>query len=294
MPFLGTRGAASSRGFGALARAGAPSGQQAYTTAGTYSFVVPAGVSSICAVCVGSGSNGTWGRGGNGGDLYYANSIAVSPGETLTVQVGASSPGAESLLTWGKGSSLARSSTFLVFASGGDVTPSNVGDGGGAGGSGYSFRGGGGAGGYSGAGGNGGGPGLSGSAGSGGGGGGGGGALANYSSNPALVGVGGAGGGVGILGQAGSGNGGAGNASSYVTSYSGFGGSGGNNGGAAGYEGGSGGNYGGGGGAGYYEALNTGGNWTYSGYIGGASGTGAVRIIWGAGRSFPSTNTGNV
>jgi hypothetical protein len=27
---------------------------------------------------------------------------------------------------------------------------------------------------------------------------------------------------------------------------------------------------------------------------GGAGATGAVRIIWGAGRAFPSTNTGNV
>jgi hypothetical protein len=26
----------------------------------------------------------------------------------------------------------------------------------------------------------------------------------------------------------------------------------------------------------------------------GVGGSGAVRIIWGAGRSFPSTNTGNV
>jgi hypothetical protein len=29
-------------------------------------------------------------------------------------------------------------------------------------------------------------------------------------------------------------------------------------------------------------------------YSGGAGGVGGVRIIWGAGRSFPSTNTGNV
>jgi hypothetical protein len=31
-----------------------------------------------------------------------------------------------------------------------------------------------------------------------------------------------------------------------------------------------------------------------SGGTGGAGGNGAVRIIWGAGRAFPSTQTGNV
>jgi hypothetical protein len=31
-----------------------------------------------------------------------------------------------------------------------------------------------------------------------------------------------------------------------------------------------------------------------SAYTGGAGVQGAVRIIWGAGREFPSTNTGNV
>jgi hypothetical protein len=67
------------------------------------------------------------------------------------------------------------------------------------------------------------------------------------------------GGGVGILGQGANG------------SANGGGGSGGSNGGSIG------GAYGGGGG--------TDGN---------NGGTGAVRIIWGAGRSFPSTNTGNV
>jgi hypothetical protein len=48
-----------------------------------------------------------------------------------------------------------------------------------------------------------------------------------------------------------------------------------------------GGNYGGGGGGGYYDSST-------STYKGGNGAGGAVRIIWGAGRSFPSTNTGNV
>ena len=52
-----------------------------------------------------------------------------------------------------------------------------------------------------------------------------------------------------------------------------------------------GGTYGGGGGAyGFYYNFNT--DEYYEGRGEGASG--AVRIIWGAGRAFPSTNTGNV
>jgi hypothetical protein len=48
---------------------------------------------------------------------------------------------------------------------------------------------------------------------------------------------------------------------------------------------GSGGKYGGGGGA-YFSASNLGPTWTN--YIGGQGG---IRIIWGTGRMFPSTNT---
>ena len=39
------------------AAAAAP-GQQAYTTAGTYSWVAPAGVTSVSVVCVGGGGHG--------------------------------------------------------------------------------------------------------------------------------------------------------------------------------------------------------------------------------------------
>jgi hypothetical protein len=70
----------------------------AYTTAGTFSYVVPAGIFSITATIVGGGGGGggdnssgdtfQGGSGGSGG--FYSNqSIAVTPGETLTVTVGA-------------------------------------------------------------------------------------------------------------------------------------------------------------------------------------------------------------
>ena len=73
-------------------------GQQAYSTPGTYSWVPPAGITSISAVVVGGGGGGgangsggsAWnGSGGGGGGLAYANSIPVSSGTTYTVQVGA-------------------------------------------------------------------------------------------------------------------------------------------------------------------------------------------------------------
>ena len=72
-----------------------PIGQQAYTTPGTTNFVVPDGVTSISAVVVGGGGGGgndtdntEPGSGGGGGGLAYQTSIAVTPGESLTVVVG--------------------------------------------------------------------------------------------------------------------------------------------------------------------------------------------------------------
>jgi hypothetical protein len=63
--------------------AGPPPGQQEYTTAGTYSWVCPAGVTSISVVCVGGGAAGHMSRitsptissfGGSGGvnSIFYA------------------------------------------------------------------------------------------------------------------------------------------------------------------------------------------------------------------------------
>lgn len=59
-------------------------GQQAYTTAGTYSWIAPADVTSVSVVAVGSGSGG-----GGGGALAYKNNITVVPGTSYEVVVGA-------------------------------------------------------------------------------------------------------------------------------------------------------------------------------------------------------------
>jgi hypothetical protein len=270
--------------------------QTAYTTAGTYSFVVPTNVTSISVVSVGAGgggggTNGACSRGGGGGGaLAYTNNISTTPGETLTVTVGTGGPGGANGAngTAGGESALQRSATYLVRAGGGGggvatlSTPTcggivlvGTGGAGGAGASavGANGTGGGGAGGYSGAGGAGSNT-TAGSAAATSSGGGGGGATGNISSLG-----GGGGGGVGILGIGATGTGG------VATGGGGVGGSGGANGTTSTTDAGAaGGAYGGGGGG-----SNDDGN------AGAAGGGGAVRIIWsGTARSFPSTNTGDL
>ena len=58
----------------------------------TYQWTVPAGVTSICVICVGGGGAGEAqhdGSSGGGGGLAYKNNIAVTPGSTVEVTVGA-------------------------------------------------------------------------------------------------------------------------------------------------------------------------------------------------------------
>jgi hypothetical protein len=244
-------------------------GQQAYTTAGTYSWVAPSGVTSVSVVTVGGGGQGG-ARGGGGAELRYKNNISVTPGNSYSVVAGAvgsyCGPVSGGTSSFNSTTVRANGGGSSDFGTGGTIPGGSggTGDGGGNGGSGGSSSGGyagaGGAGGYSGAGGNGAGDGGGTStAGSGGAGGGGG--------NNACCGSAGGGGGVGILGSGS--NGAAGGAKTR---------GGGGSGGVGGSVTSAGGAYGGGGGA-----------------SGGAPSAGAVRIIWpGNTRSFPSTNTGNL
>jgi hypothetical protein len=270
-----------------------------YTTAGTYSWVAPAGVTSVAAVAVGGGGRGATGysqiycccgttmylrasgSGGGAGALTYRNGVSVTPGTSYTVVVG------------GQATS---SSVFSMTAGGGTNatgpncdnsggTPSGTYTAGFTGGAGRSsavdsscsctgyYYGGGGGGGAAGYAANGpcGGPysncGVAGTGGAGGGGAGGG-------SGPTYR--GGGGGGVGIFGQGSNGTAG------VYAAGAGGGGSGGTSGGS-GFGTPIGGAYGGGGGGGRCGS-------------GGSGSVGAVRIVWaGAGRgtpSFPSTNVG--
>ena len=264
--------------------------QTAYTTAGTNSFVVPVGVTSISAVAVGGGGGGAGamfdigpGAGGGGGGLSYGT-FTVTPGETITIIVGDGGSGG----TFGSGyngsaggnSQVKRGSTVLLQGGGGGGTvdysaynPSDPGsggtstgterDGGGSGGDGggpYGYSagqksgGGGGAGGYSGNGGEGGAE-SSGvyvaTAGSGGGGGGGGCDTSGTGNN---------GGGVGILGAGSNGSAGSQNSSGGAGS------------GGSGYT------YGGGGGGGKGSSAGIG--WNPANGNNGS--VGAVRLVYQA------------
>ncbi len=254
---------------------GSATGQQNFLTPGSYTWTCPAGVTSVCAVCIGGGSPGSASGvndpngnnvSGPGGGLGWKNNITVVPGTTYNLQVGDATGGDPS------GNSWFMNATTVMGGRGpfpGGNGGTYVGDGGGNGGNGSGVWGGGGAGGYSGNGGNGG----LGSAGANGAGGGGGGGGAGHF--PAA-----GGGGVGIYGEGANGAGGLGTNSGSVNGEGGQGGSGGAA-GATGYDngGGFGSNYGGGGGVGTDSTP------------GGAAGHGAVRLMWGIGRSYPSTLT---
>lgn len=268
-----------------------PQGQSLFSSPGTYTFTVPARVSTISAVAVGGGGGGSYiwsyGAGGGGGTAWIAG-LPVTPGETFTVGVGGGGS------TWSYEGSRPGDNSYLRRNSNG--TDHIIGYGSGRGGpnsaggasGGYSFTGGssggggrggytnwnwpyagGGAGGYQGHGGD-------YNAGQGYGGGGAAGHMhSSYWGTPG-------GGGVGIYGQGSDG---------YNRGY-GRGGGGGSGGGHGGdgepyHYYGRGDIYGGlyGGGAG-------GSGSAY--YGGGTGGNGAVRIIWGPNRAYPATNTGDV
>ena len=268
-----------------------PRGEAEFTTPGTTSWTAPTDVTSVCVVAVGGGGggqsgNGSGGHGGGGGGLGWKNNIPVIPGVSYTVAVGAGGARA-TVPVAGSGANSYFIDATTVAGLGGQGGRDNLssagggfeGDGGGNGGSVPSHTstadatGGGGAGGYSGNGG------TSGSintdnavAGSGGGGGGGG---AGGSSDAA-----GGGGGVGIYGEGSNGTAGVYNGTNGT---GGGGGSGGTNAPnpTSTANPATGGTFGGGGGG--AELTNENGN----------GGGGAVRIIWGGERAFPSTNTAN-
>ena len=286
-----SQGTYSSYSTGTSFTSASPVGQQLYSSPGSYSWTAPAGVTSVSAVVIGGGGGGAKAHDGNGGGcgaLSYLTSYTVTPGNSYTVYVGAGGTATtNSTGNAGNGSRFVNAST--LYAGGGLAGPGSnsgpvgrtsgrVGDGGGEGGAGVSSRGGAcGAAGYAGNGGD--------------------CAYSDTQPGPAPAGGGGSasynfdspgshgGGGVGILGQGASGA----QCSSSQSSAYGLGGSGGANGSLASGPfssgtSGNGGAYGGGGGRGSNN----------SGVSGGSGGNGGVRIIWGNGRAYPSTNTGDL
>ena len=270
-----------------------PTGQVAFTSPGSYYWTVPDNVTSVSAVAIGGGgggsastlaSNGVSGGGGGGGGLGWAT-FSATPGDTWNIIVGAGGAGGAgagsnnataggqsyiniggSLVVRGLGGAKGVYNDISGLASGGAYSGGGGGTGGqgGAGSNGNTGGGGGGAGGYSGAGGRGasGTTYSSGTAGSGGGGGG------STGANGFTTKVNWGGGGVGILGQGSSGGYTA--TGQNVAGQPGSGGTG---------------QLFGGGGAGAEDDSAAGGA---------GGGSGAVRIIWGQNRAYPSTNTGDL
>ena len=290
-------------------------GQNDYTTAGQDTFTVPTGVTSVHFVLIGGGgggatstqsSNGVSGGGGGGGGLSWRNNYSVSAGDVLYITVGAlgtaagaagqntNSAGGDSYirLTSHSGTIIGRAggggkgeynnavvvqnggtNYSATYGGGGSNSGGGTGGRGGRGKSGNAGGGGGGAGGYAGNGGIGNDSNVTTDRNAPAGGGGGGSAALNAFTSNVVIG----GGGVDILGQGTSGNGGTNNNSSSAN---------------GGYQGSTGGPSGsgnstitktyGGGGSGCEDD---------SGGASGPGGVGAVRIIWGAGRAYPSTNT---
>lgn len=272
---------------------GIPGQQEAlFTKPGTYTWTCPANVTSVSVLCVGGGGGGGYGDsfsgGGSGGNLRYVNNISVVPGNSYTVVVGAGGLTGTSVSQTGTNGGDSSFNGSTVVAKGGvgggtsaGVAPTsgNVGTGGngGSGGAAVGDAGGGGAGGYSGNGGSGGSNygGTAATAGSGGAGGGGGSATGGTG-----------GGGVGLYGEGSNGAAGTSRPANQSGSVQGGGGSGGNGSmtqllyiGSVPNKNGA--DFGGGGGGGWGGVYGNGGN-------------GAVRIIWGSNRAFPSTNVGPI
>ena len=78
MPRLATFGSGSSRSYGLLAKTAAAPGSQSYTTAGTYTWVAPAGVTKVSIVAVGGLSVAVSGLIGLVGGLVVAVGIFQS------------------------------------------------------------------------------------------------------------------------------------------------------------------------------------------------------------------------
>jgi hypothetical protein len=263
-----------------------------FSTVGTHSWTCPANVNSVSVVCVGGGGWGGFTETTKGGDSYFINTSTVKGGGGEHTEV-----------------------SYSSVKAGGSFTGDGGGNGGGWGGGSYPVSGGG-AGGYSGDGGR-----IAGynnttydgnantlgvgADGAGGGGGSGGSGI--------FVGNGGGagGGGVGVYGEGANGSGGS-STSSQTSGGVGLGGSGGSSGSSysgGSYGGGSAGKRGGGypgtgGGLGWKNNISVTPGASYTVVVGAGGtgsgggtnrvgGQGAVRIVFGSGRAFPSTNVSN-
>tara|TARA_B100001287_G_scaffold252392_1_gene234333 strand:- start:2642 stop:4789 length:2148 start_codon:yes stop_codon:yes gene_type:complete len=102
-----------------------------------YTWIVPNGVDSICAVAVGAGAGGaySWSSdGAGGGGLAWMNGIEVTPGEMLEISVGIGRQSESGHSSYGGGNSYLRrtqsnptknAGQCIIFAGGGGYQPYN-------------------------------------------------------------------------------------------------------------------------------------------------------------------------
>ena len=129
-------------------------GDIVYKTPGSYTFIVPTGVTSISALGIAAGAGGSpsWANSaGGGGCLAYINSIPVTPGQTINITVPGTSPqstngGSAIIGTYlsVQGGTTSQSN-YLTPNNGGSISPTGAGQGGHVS---SQYGGGGGAGGY--------------------------------------------------------------------------------------------------------------------------------------------------
>jgi len=103
---------------------GGGGGMQEFANSGTYTFTVPARVTHLTFEAWGGGGGvgfqppQTWGPGGGGGGGYTRGVVSVTPGDTLSVVVGA---GANQGANGGDSKIVKADGTVLIFAGGGIV-----------------------------------------------------------------------------------------------------------------------------------------------------------------------------
>jgi len=273
---------AKTSGGAAASGGGAAVGQALYDLGGESTWTCPDGVTSVCVVCIGGGEamqGSAWASsGGRAGGLGWKNDIPVSAGTGYALMVGRAGGSGRDPHSVGSGGNYHGGDSWFidkatVHGEGGGKGSGYGGDGGGNGGTSSSWGFGCGAGGYTGNGGT-----SSASDGAGGGAAAGG----SYSSTHG----GAAGGGTGPWGQSASGTG-----TAYCGGEGGSGGESGEVGENPWWSKGvlaprKGGDYGGGGGG-----AGSSSPWNSHMCPGGR---GCVRIIWGSGRAFPDTKTGDM
>jgi hypothetical protein len=121
-----------------FAQYGLGQGSQTFNTAGTFTFTVPAGVTSITVSAWGGGGAGggvvgqTKGGGGGEGGSFVRGTISVTPGTPYTVVVGSGGTGNSGNGTNGGASSFGGSGLFNAIGGAGGAVGNSFGNGGSA------------------------------------------------------------------------------------------------------------------------------------------------------------------